>query len=87
MRILQTATVCAIELITWGCTPSGMTTAERVAMANPASVNCIKVGGKLTIQRTSQGDVGMCQLPSGKVCEEWALFRGSVCDANQRAAQ
>jgi putative hemolysin len=39
-------------------------------------VNCIKVGGKLTIQRTAQGDVGMCQLPSGKVCEEWALFRG-----------
>ena len=65
-----------MALITWGCTRSDMTTAERVALANPASVNCIKVGGKLTIQRNSHGDVGMCQLPSGKVCEEWALFRG-----------
>jgi putative hemolysin len=53
-----------------------MTTAERVALANPASVNCIKLGGKLTIKRTAQGEVGMCLLPSGKVCEEWALFRG-----------
>ena len=76
MKILQTTIVCAIALINWGCTPSDMTTAERVALANPASVNCIKVGGKLTIKRTAQGEVGMCQLPSGKVCEEWALFRG-----------
>jgi putative hemolysin len=76
MKILQVATVCAIALGTWGCTRSDMTTADRVALANPASGNCIKVGGKLTIQRTLQGDVGMCQLPSGKVCEEWALFRG-----------
>ena len=76
MKILQIATVCTIALTTWGCTRSDMTTAERVALANPASVNCIKVGGKLTIKRTAQGDVGMCQLPSGKVCEEWALFRG-----------
>ncbi|PQA80004.1 hypothetical protein C5F52_27755 [Limnohabitans sp. TS-CS-82] len=45
-------------------------------MANPASVHCINAGGKLTIQRTQQGEFGMCQLPSGKVCEEWALFRG-----------
>ena len=74
-RLLQVTTVCAMALATWGGTRSDMTTAERVALANPASVNCIKVGGKLTIQRSSQGDVGMCQLPSGKVCEEWALFR------------
>jgi putative hemolysin len=76
MGILQTSILCTLALATWGCTRADMTTAERVALANPASVNCIKVGGKLTIQRTSQGDVGMCQLRSGKVCEEWALFRG-----------
>jgi putative hemolysin len=76
MKILQATSVLAIALTTWGCTPSDMSTAERVALANPASVNCIKVGGKLTIKRTAQGEVGMCQLPSGKVCEEWALFRG-----------
>jgi putative hemolysin len=75
-KLLQAATVSAIVLATWGCTRSDMTTAERVALANPASVNCIKVGGKLAIQHTSHGEVGMCRLPSGNVCEEWALFRG-----------
>ena len=53
-----------------------MTTAERVALANPASVHCIYLGGKLISKRTPQGELGMCQLPSGKVCEEWTLFRG-----------
>ncbi len=76
MKILKAATVFVLALATWGCTRSDMTTAERMALANPASVNCIKLGGKLTLLHTSQGDVGMCQLPSGRVCEEWALFRG-----------
>ena len=76
MRCLQTATLCALVLATWGCTRSEMTTAERVALANPASVHCIYLGGKLISKRTPQGELGMCQLPSGKVCEEWTLFRG-----------
>ncbi|MBK8451729.1 MAG: DUF333 domain-containing protein [Thiofilum sp.] len=42
------------------------------AMGNPASINCIKQGGKLQIV----GSVGYCQLPNGVKCEEWALFRG-----------
>ncbi len=75
-RLLQVAIVCAMALATWGCTRSDMTTAERVALANPASVNCIHVGGKLVMKRNPQGEEGMCRLPSGNVCEEWALFRG-----------
>jgi putative hemolysin len=42
-------------------------------MANPASTNCVDQGGTLTI---TPDQVGMCKLPSGKTCEEWALFRG-----------
>ena len=76
MRILQTAIVFAMTLCTWGCHRSDMTTAERVALANPASVNCINAGGKLIMNRHAKGEYGMCQLPSGAVCEEWALFRG-----------
>ncbi len=45
-------------------------------IANPASVNCEKVGGRLEIVDTPQGQSGICHLPSGKACEEWALFRG-----------
>ena len=45
-------------------------------IANPASVNCEKVWGKLTIKEGTGGQYGECTLPSGKVCEERALFRG-----------
>ena len=71
MHLPQIATLCAIALASCACTPSEPAT----GMANPASVHCINAGGKLTIKRTPQGEVGMCKLPSGKVCEEWALFR------------
>jgi len=46
-------------------------------MANPASVNCIDKGGKLDIVTDETGgQVGMCKLKVGTVCEEWAYFRG-----------
>lgn len=49
----------------------------RVGMANPASVKCVQKGGKLNIVKDkSGGEMGMCVFPSGKQCEEWALFRG-----------
>lgn len=45
-------------------------------IANPASVNCTKNGGKLSIVDESEGQVGMCTLSDGTLCEEWAYFRG-----------
>ena len=45
-------------------------------LANPASVNCINNGGTLSIITEEAGEVGMCTLPGGVVCEEWAYFRG-----------
>lgn len=46
-------------------------------IANPASVNCEKVGGKLEILKSgSGGEYGLCNFEDGKSCEEWALFRG-----------
>ncbi|MBM3247504.1 DUF333 domain-containing protein [Candidatus Pacearchaeota archaeon] len=45
-------------------------------IANPASVYCIENGGKLEIKENSEGQYGLCTLPSGLVCEEWAFFRG-----------
>ncbi|MDA5498252.1 DUF333 domain-containing protein [Yersinia aleksiciae] len=53
-----------------------------VSMANPASVNCANAGGILTLaKQLNGGSVGMCQLPDGKRCEEWALMRGA-CPAS-----
>ncbi|MFA5108241.1 MAG: DUF333 domain-containing protein [Candidatus Micrarchaeia archaeon] len=47
-----------------------------VGIANPASANCIKLGGKLEIKDEEGGQVGYCLLPDTTVCEEWALYRG-----------
>lgn len=47
-----------------------------LGMANPASVYCGQLGGKLTIVKGSAGDEsGMCRLPDGTEIEEWTLFR------------
>ncbi|HEQ1856710.1 DUF333 domain-containing protein [Providencia rettgeri] len=47
----------------------------QVGMANPASVYCAKLGGKLDIVNTNDGQVGYCTLPSGEKIEEWSLYR------------
>ena len=49
-----------------------------IAMANPAAVACKEAGGQMSKIYTDKGEQGMCTLPSGVVCEEWAFFKG-VC--------
>ena len=45
------------------------------ALANPASTHCIAQGGTLQIvTQKDGGQVGMCKLHNGVVCEEWAFF-------------
>ncbi|QII37858.1 DUF333 domain-containing protein [Rouxiella badensis] len=44
-------------------------------MANPASVYCEKVGGRLDIVKKTSGEVGYCNLPNGERVDEWSLFR------------
>lgn len=55
--------------------PQPETRVPRVGMANPASVYCEKLGGKLVIQRTERGEIGICHLPDGTQIDEWVLFR------------
>ncbi|WP_397474882.1 I78 family peptidase inhibitor [Pusillimonas sp.] len=58
---------------------------QQVGMANPASVYCQQVGGKLTIENTPAGLAGMCELPDGSKIEEWELFKAaSQCGADSR---
>jgi putative hemolysin len=49
-----------------------------INMANPAAVFCENNGGTLeTIPDELTGtNITMCTLLDGKVCEEWAYFRG-----------
>ncbi len=57
-------------------------TAPAAGLANPASVNCETVGGRLELVTLPDGQVGVCVLPDGSLCEEWALFRAE-CQPGQ----
>lgn len=52
----------------------------KVGMANPAAVNCAKLGG-VSIAKTAAdgGQSADCKLPDGQQCEEWVLFREGKC--------
>lgn len=65
-------------------------------IANPASVYCIENDGELKFRETDEGTIGVCILPSGEECEEWAYFRGECpaaskekiyCTEEQKAAE
>ena len=46
-------------------------------LANPASQNCVKQNGTLSIERRPDGgQYGVCVFTDNYQCEEWALFRG-----------
>lgn len=46
-------------------------------LGNPASNNCTKVGGTLSIEKRGDGgEYGLCRFEDNRACEEWALFRG-----------
>ena len=75
-----------------GCTQPSTTAPTQTAtptvqpasagIANPASVNCGKVGGTTEIKKNADGsEYGMCTFANGTSCEEWALFRGEGCNA------
>lgn len=47
-------------------------------IANPASTNCIKLGGNLVIEKRGDGsEYGLCYFEDNRACEEWALLRGA----------
>lgn len=60
-----------------GHTAGAAAPAGKAMIANPASVNCIKKGGTLTIRKRGDGgEYGICTFADGRQCEEWALMRG-----------
>lgn len=71
---MKKAIIVALVFLAAGCT-SSQKQVKPIGMANPASVHCIKQGGKLDIVKESGGEVGYCTLPTGERIEEWSLFR------------
>jgi putative hemolysin len=55
-------------------------------MPNPASVYCEQQGNKLEIRTAADGSQsGICVLPDGSICDEWAYFRGECGLAAQKS--
>ena len=71
-----------------GCTASSPEAA--LGLANPAAVACVQSGGRLEIERSPAGERGICLLPGGVRCDQWAWFRkeaGACCTTAAPAAQ
>lgn len=72
--------VLLLSLVLAGCgagAASPTAPAQPAQMANPASTNCLKQGGKLTIEKRGDGgEFGVCWFEDARQCEEWALMRG-----------
>ncbi len=58
------------------CLLSEIFQGKSFSIPNPASQNCIKIGGNLQIVTGPQGgQYGICVFSNNYQCEEWALFR------------
>lgn len=66
--------IVVAALLTAGCASSDRDP-QFVGMPNPASAYCIQIGGNLTIENQTAGQVGICTLPSGERLDEWELYR------------
>lgn len=57
--------------------PKDQTKEQPPKIANPASENCVKSGGRLSIEKRGDGgEYGVCLFEDNRQCEEWALLRG-----------
>lgn len=46
-----------------------------IAVANPASIYCVQLQGKLMPKKDKNGGYSICKLPNGEEIEEWKLYR------------
>ena len=65
--------------------PDTATGAPSTQLANPASVNCEKKGGKVEIREEPAGQFGVCVFSDGSRCEEWRFFRDECKPGECRA--
>ena len=49
---------------------------DNVSISNPAAAYCSMLGYQTGMQDTDAGQVGICALPDGTVCDAWQFLRG-----------
>jgi len=82
MRRTAIAFLLLGALAACGDKPTPMETAQaKPELANPASVNCAKKGGRVVMEKSGDGgEYGVCLFEDNRQCEEWALLRGECPD-------
>jgi len=51
-------------------------TAPKKSIANPATVYCVKQGGKVTTVQNNKEEVTVCVFSDGSQCEQWSYYKG-----------
>ncbi len=83
--ILMALTACT-ALQTQAAPEPAATDMPQAGIPNPASVYCAQNGNKLEIRTAADGSQsGICVLPDGSICDEWAYFRGECGLAAQKS--
>lgn len=59
-----------------GCTAPAPTSVNPASATVSASENCAAKGGRRTVERGLDGEIGVCVFPENRQCEEWALLLG-----------
>jgi putative hemolysin len=84
LGILRTLPALALLALAGGCAVPKAAPAAAAQRANPASENCVRQGGRLSIEQGPGGaEFGVCIFDDNRQCEEWALLRGA-CPAGGR---
>lgn len=74
-KALEVSAIALAALMLTACAQQRLAPSASIGMANPASVYCNEIGGKLRVEKTVQGQEGICILPNGTEMEEWTLYR------------
>jgi putative hemolysin len=75
-QFLVVCILLAVMVMMAACVPVPASPPVGQGIANPASENCVKQGGKLEIRKGDKGEAGYCIFADGSECEEWAFMRG-----------
>ena len=73
----------ALLIFISGCTEHIEDSNEGQQLANPASVYCEEQGGTLRMEEDEAGQYGVCVLPDGIECEEWAYYRNECPEEDE----
>ncbi|RKF15950.1 DUF333 domain-containing protein [Alginatibacterium sediminis] len=76
---IKTAIIaCSTLLVLSACTQRVSNSEQRQQASNPASEYCIEQGGTTQMFEEAGKQVGYCNLPDGRMVDQWELYYREV---------